>query len=85
MFAVIGRSLYYEADPSRFASVTEAAFRVFQLITLENWSDTILDNRVKAPTIYAFVAFTIVILNLIFVKYPTNLYFLILNFFLTKT
>ena len=43
IFAVIGRDLYGEIDPSRYGNLGKAVFTLFQLITLENWFEMYSD------------------------------------------
>lgn len=70
IYGVAGVHLFRDADPAHFGSLTAALFSLFQVITLDNWSDTYRAARSGAPLaapVY-FVSFillgTMIMLNL---------------------
>ena len=65
MFAVIAKSLYSTVDPDRFGDLANASFRMFQMITLDNWGNIYTDNRERSPTMWIFLWFYVILAQFI--------------------
>ncbi|KAI9224745.1 hypothetical protein BC828DRAFT_402015 [Blastocladiella britannica] len=66
IFAVIARSLYGNVDKWRFGHIGNTLFRLFAVLTLDDWSTIYLDNREVAPDMFFFL-FVFVLLEALFV------------------
>lgn len=68
IFSLIGRSLYAEVYPERFGNLFQAFFLMFQLMTLDNWSDEYRKVRVGDQYAIIYFLFFIVIASFILVN-----------------
>ncbi|KAJ3022169.1 UNVERIFIED_CONTAM: Cation channel sperm-associated protein 1 [Siphonaria sp. JEL0065] len=68
VLAVIATVSYREIDPRRFGYISTSLFRLFQLMTLDKWSDIVNENREKSHTIQFFVVFVIVLETFVFLN-----------------
>ncbi|KAI8830631.1 hypothetical protein BJ741DRAFT_619427 [Chytriomyces cf. hyalinus JEL632] len=68
MLAVIATAAYRDVDPRRFGTIANSMFRLFQLMTLDSWSNFVTDNRDKSSTIHYFVVFVIVLETFVFLN-----------------
>ncbi|KAJ3061665.1 Cation channel sperm-associated protein 1 [Podochytrium sp. JEL0797] len=73
VLAVIATASYRDVDPRRFGSISTSLFRLFQLMTLDKWSDIVNENREKSKTIQFFVVFVIVLETLFIAVIVNNL------------
>ncbi|XP_070576705.1 cation channel sperm-associated protein 1-like isoform X1 [Ptychodera flava] len=73
MFAVIGRGLYADVDPSRFGDLWKAVFTLFQLLTLDDWFYIYLDAVHAKPEAVHIIFYLI--------TYIVVEYFIFLNLF----
>ncbi|KAJ3205785.1 hypothetical protein HDU82_004962 [Entophlyctis luteolus] len=73
ILAVVATSLYRDVDPRRFGSILTSLFRLFQLMTLDKWSNIVNENRSKSWTIEYFVVFVIVLETLFIAVIVNNL------------
>jgi hypothetical protein len=64
----MGRVMFGQIDDYRFGSIGKAAYFLFQITTLENWSDCWYDNRDAAPTMWIFLVAYVVFANFIFIN-----------------
>ena len=69
IFAVIGTSIYREVDPRRFGSVGRSFFRLFSLMTLDDWATIWSDNREEADDLFYFLFFFIFFETFVLLKY----------------
>jgi voltage-gated sodium channel len=58
--AVAAVYLYGDIDPKRFGSLGKAIVRLFQVITLDRWSEIYTDNKVAAPSTW-YLGFVLII------------------------
>ncbi|ORZ34641.1 Ion transport protein-domain-containing protein [Catenaria anguillulae PL171] len=68
IFAVIARSMYASVDPERFGTLGSTFFRLFSVLTLDEWSDIYMDNRIKAPDMFLFLFIFIVLESFVFLN-----------------
>ncbi|KAI8613840.1 hypothetical protein BC830DRAFT_431679 [Chytriomyces sp. MP71] len=68
ILAVVATAAYRDIDSRRFGSITTSLFRLFQLMTLDHWSDIVNENREKSKTIQYFVIFVIVLETFVFLN-----------------
>ncbi|KAI9139620.1 Ion transport protein-domain-containing protein [Paraphysoderma sedebokerense] len=68
IFAVIGRTLYGSVDPARFGSLGKTFFRLFSLMTLDEWTSIWHDNKAKAPEIFVFLMVFIILETFVFLN-----------------
>ncbi|KAI9159449.1 Cation channel sperm-associated protein 1 [Blastocladiella emersonii ATCC 22665] len=78
IFAVVARSLYSGVDQHRFGSMGTTLFRLFSVLTFDDWSSLYIDSRDKDATIYFFMfAFVVlegfILLNLFVAVIVSNL------------
>lgn len=69
IFTVIGKTLYSSIDPERFGTLGRTAFRLFQVMTFENWGFYYSDSREEAPTMWLYLWTFIIVVNFVFIKY----------------
>ena len=60
--AVAAVILYGTVDPRKFGSLGKSLVRLFQVITLDRWSEMYTDNKETASGIWA-LAFVLIILE----------------------
>ncbi|ORY43798.1 voltage-gated potassium channel [Rhizoclosmatium globosum] len=68
ILAVFATATYRDVDPRRFGFISTALFRLFQLMTLDKWSNIVNENREKSKTIQYFVVFVIVLETFVFLN-----------------
>ncbi|ORZ29578.1 Ion transport protein-domain-containing protein [Catenaria anguillulae PL171] len=79
IFAVIARSSYASVDKQRFGSLATAAFRLFSVMTLDEWSSMYMEGQAKQDGtlfffLFAFVLFqAFILLNLFVAVIVSNL------------
>ncbi|KAI9345219.1 Ion transport protein-domain-containing protein [Obelidium mucronatum] len=68
ILAVIATASYRDIDPRRFGHISTSLFRLFQLMTLDQWSNIVNENRDQSSTIQFFVVFVIVLETFVFLN-----------------
>ncbi len=68
--AAVGAMIMYGTiDPRRFGSFGKSIVRLFQVITLDRWSEIYTDNKDAAPGIWALGFVLIILETFVFEKY----------------
>ena len=69
MFAIIGTVCYRDIDSRRFGGLGPSLFRLFQMMTLDHWSEIYKQNENQSWSMYYFVVIVIIVECFIFLKY----------------
>ncbi|KAJ1567361.1 hypothetical protein HK405_006259 [Cladochytrium tenue] len=68
VFAVVGTVCYRDADQARFGSIGATLFSLFQLMTLDHWSNIYRNSETNSPTLYYFVVIVIILETFVLLK-----------------
>ncbi|KAI9183569.1 Cation channel sperm-associated protein 1 [Blastocladiella emersonii ATCC 22665] len=61
IFAVIARSMYGTIDVARFGTLGTTFFRLFAVLTLDDWTTIYYDNSARAPDLFIFLFLFVVL------------------------
>lgn len=68
MFAIIGTVCYRDIDSRRFGGLGPSLFRLFQMMTLDHWSEIYKQNENQSWSMYYFVVIVIIVECFIFLN-----------------